>query len=48
MVLFFERTFPNANMVLIKDEFPILVDTGFGTNCHYTLPAANQGMDGAE
>jgi hydroxyacylglutathione hydrolase len=32
VVLFFERTFPSANMVLIKDEFPVLVDTGFGSD----------------
>ena len=27
-IIFFERKFPSANMVLIKDEFPILIDTG--------------------
>ncbi len=29
---FFERMFPSANMALIKDEFPVLVDTGFGSD----------------
>lgn len=27
---FFQRTFPSANMALIKSQRPILVDTGFG------------------
>lgn len=31
-IIFFERTFPSANMVLIKDEAPILIDTGFGSD----------------
>jgi len=31
-IAFFERKFPSANMVLIKDELPILIDTGFGSD----------------
>lgn len=31
-VIFFERTFPSANMVLINDQQPILIDTGFGSD----------------
>ncbi|BAQ09373.1 beta-lactamase-like protein [Bacillus sp. OxB-1] len=31
-VIFFERTFPSANMVLVKDQQPILIDTGFGSD----------------
>lgn len=29
-IIFFERSFPSANMVLVKDENPIVIDTGFG------------------
>lgn len=29
---FFERQFPSANMVLIKDQLPVLIDTGFGSD----------------
>jgi hypothetical protein len=31
-IIFFERKFPSANMILIKDQFPILIDTGFGSD----------------
>ena len=31
-LLFFERTFPSANMVLIRGPRPILVDPGFGSD----------------
>ncbi|NLL17558.1 MAG: MBL fold metallo-hydrolase, partial [Clostridia bacterium] len=31
-VIFFERQFPSANMVLIKDQRPLLIDTGFGSD----------------
>ncbi|MCB9451519.1 MAG: MBL fold metallo-hydrolase [Anaerolineaceae bacterium] len=29
-LVFFQRTFPSANMVLVKTSRPVLVDTGFG------------------
>lgn len=35
-IIFFERKFPSANMVLIKDELPILIDTGFGSDVKET------------
>lgn len=35
-IIFFERTFPSANMVLIKDEKPLLIDTGFGSDIEET------------
>lgn len=35
-MIFFERNFPSANMVLIKDQFPILIDTGFGSDAKET------------
>ncbi|MGE7090395.1 MBL fold metallo-hydrolase [Lysinibacillus sp. NPDC048646] len=31
-ITFFERKFPSANMILIKDQLPILVDSGFGSD----------------
>jgi glyoxylase-like metal-dependent hydrolase (beta-lactamase superfamily II) len=31
-ITFFERKFPSANMVLIKDRLPVLIDTGFGSD----------------
>ena len=30
-IIFFERKFPSANMILINDRLPILIDTGFGS-----------------
>jgi hydroxyacylglutathione hydrolase len=36
-VLFFERRFPSANMVLIKDQQPVLIDTGFGSDINETI-----------
>lgn len=35
-VVFFERKNPSANMVLIKDQRPILIDTGFGSDVRET------------
>lgn len=35
---FFEREYPSANMVLIRGERPVLVDTGFGSD----LPATER------
>ncbi|RHW34112.1 MBL fold metallo-hydrolase [Lysinibacillus yapensis] len=35
-IIFFERKFPSANMVLIKDKLPILIDTGFGSDAEET------------
>lgn len=35
-IIFFERKFPSANMVLIKDQRPILIDTGFGSDAEET------------
>lgn len=31
-IIFFERKFPSANMILIKDQLPILIDSGFGSD----------------
>lgn len=31
-VRFFQRTFPSANMVLIQGSYPVLIDTGFGSD----------------
>lgn len=35
-IIFFERKFPSANMILIKDKLPILIDTGFGSEAKDT------------
>ncbi|MFJ7954557.1 MBL fold metallo-hydrolase [Lysinibacillus sp. NPDC096418] len=35
-MIFFERKFPSANMILIKDQLPILIDTGFGSDVKET------------
>ncbi|MEH7343900.1 MBL fold metallo-hydrolase [Bacillus sp. JJ1532] len=35
-IIFFERKFPSANMVLIQDQLPILIDTGFGSDVKET------------
>jgi hydroxyacylglutathione hydrolase len=35
-ITFFERKFPSANMILIKDQLPILIDTGFGSDAQET------------
>ncbi|MFC5603474.1 MBL fold metallo-hydrolase [Sporosarcina koreensis] len=35
-IIFFERKFPSANMILINDELPILIDTGFGSDATET------------
>ncbi|OCA85305.1 MBL fold metallo-hydrolase [Pseudobacillus wudalianchiensis] len=35
-IIFLERTFPSANMILIKDELPVLIDTGFGSDAEET------------
>ncbi|SDM50808.1 Glyoxylase, beta-lactamase superfamily II [Fictibacillus solisalsi] len=35
-IIFFEREFPSANMVLIKDQHSILIDTGFGSDAKIT------------
>lgn len=29
---FFERMYPSANMVLVRGDHPVLVDTGFGSD----------------
>ncbi len=36
-IIFFERKFPSANMILIKDQLPILIDTGFGSDSKETV-----------
>ncbi|MFJ7185054.1 MBL fold metallo-hydrolase [Lysinibacillus xylanilyticus] len=41
-IIFFERTFPSANMILIKDKFPILIDTGFGSDVKATEQLINE------
>ena len=35
--IFFERKFPSANMILIKDNRPILIDSGFGSDAKETV-----------
>lgn len=35
-IIFFERKFPSANMILVKDRLPILIDTGFGSDVNET------------
>ncbi|WHY99414.1 MBL fold metallo-hydrolase [Peribacillus simplex] len=35
-IIFFERKFPSANMLLIKDQLPVLIDTGFGSDAKGT------------
>lgn len=35
-LIFFERKFPSANMILIKDQLPTLIDTGFGSDTKST------------
>jgi glyoxylase-like metal-dependent hydrolase (beta-lactamase superfamily II) len=35
-IIFFERKYPSANMVLIKDQLPTLIDTGFGSDAEET------------
>lgn len=35
-IIFFERKFPSANMILIKDQLPILIDTGFESDAKET------------
>jgi hydroxyacylglutathione hydrolase len=35
-IIFFERKYPSANMVLIKDQLPVLIDTGFGSDAKET------------
>ncbi|BAU28392.1 glyoxylase-like metal-dependent hydrolase (beta-lactamase superfamily II) [Aneurinibacillus soli] len=35
-IIFFERKFPSANMILIQDQLPILIDTGFGSDAKDT------------
>lgn len=35
-LVFFQRTFPSANMVLIKDRKPVLIDTGYGSDAQET------------
>lgn len=45
-LIFFERTFPSANMVLIKDEKPTLFDSGFGSDIEETkMLIANAGVE---
>lgn len=34
---FFERTFPSANMILVRGPRPILIDTGFGSDVAQTI-----------
>ena len=39
---FFERPFPSANMVLIKTEQPVLIDSGFGADFERTEKLLHQ------
>lgn len=36
-IFFLERKFPSANMILIKDQHSILIDTGFGSDANETV-----------
>lgn len=36
-VIFFERNFPSANMILVKGQLPLLIDTGFGSDAGETV-----------
>lgn len=36
-IIFFERKFPSANIILIKDHLQILIDTGFGSETKDTV-----------
>ena len=36
-LIFFQRTFPSANMVLVNSKKPVLIDTGFGSDFPATL-----------
>lgn len=35
-IIFIERKYPSANMVLVKDKEPLLFDSGFGSDCDET------------
>ncbi len=35
-LIFFERMYPSANMVLIRGKYPVLVDTGYGSDLTIT------------
>lgn len=35
-IIFFERKYPSANMILIQDQLPILIDSGFGSDVNDT------------
>ncbi|MEH7781434.1 MBL fold metallo-hydrolase [Bacillus safensis] len=35
-VIFIESKFPSANMILIKDQLPVLIDSGFGSDVKET------------
>lgn len=35
-ILFFERSYPSANMILIKDKLSVIIDTGFGSDVQKT------------
>ncbi|MDQ6599020.1 MBL fold metallo-hydrolase [Bacillus salipaludis] len=41
-IIFFETKFPSANMILIKDQLPILIDTGFGSDTKETERLMNE------
>lgn len=41
-VWFFERTYPSANMTIIRGKRPALVDTGFGSDLPRTISLINQ------
>lgn len=41
-LIFFQRTFPSANMVLIQGPNPILIDSGFGSDSDETVALLHQ------
>jgi len=41
-ICFIERAFPSANMILVKDRFPIIIDTGFGSEAEELITLIEQ------
>ncbi|MBM7599775.1 glyoxylase-like metal-dependent hydrolase (beta-lactamase superfamily II) [Virgibacillus halotolerans] len=41
-IIFFERKYPSANTILMKDQLPVLIDTGFGSDVKDTEQLINE------